>query len=395
MKLKRKLLLTSATALVAVTPIATVISCGDTKAINNNINDPINDSDVVINASNNDLIISGKDGAGTFKFDVSPNQKKLLKVAGATYEYFVKRYKKGPSAKFEAINKIPYTDISAKPAINDLSVDDEIKVKVSLKKSGFIFKGNGIFQKKITDDEKDGLNINWYEPATSTTNADSMVERAGDAITITFNKDVKSNELIFKIAKELGYLFSDKTTRFVAKLADKTTDPITMKDICESLTKATSHGVKKIILKHGATTDTLNLESMKNLIGRDTINITKLIKDGYDKLKGFKGVPLDDSSVAPEEVFTADSIALSFASNYGTVAIPIKDKLLTLIGAMKNDPEALGFIPKLAIGYGNIFQWMIKSKTFNEWVQENHIRKNEVIAIPNIFMATLFRTKNN
>ena len=393
MKLKRKLLFTTSTLLVAATPVVAVISCGDSNRVNNNINDGINARAVVINASSDDLIVSGKDGSGTFKFDVSPSQKTLLSDAGATYEYFIKRYKDGTNAPFKPINKTPYTDLNKKPAINDLFVDDEIKVKVTLNKPGFIIKNGGVFQRKINSTKRNGLSINWYEPATTTVDADSMVKRTGDTIVVDLNKDIKTNELIFKMGQELGYLFSDDPKRYVAKLEDNTNNPITMKDICESLKRASKYGVKKITLKYNSKEDTLELDSMNNLTLNNVTNMSQLINEGYEKLKIYKDAPLDDSKKAPETVFTSNEIAIKFAGNYGPVAIPIKEQLLTLIGAMKDDKKALGFIPELAIGYGNIFQWMIKSGVFKEWADANHIRKNELSSIPNVFMATLFRTK--
>ncbi|TCG11035.1 hypothetical protein [Mycoplasma todarodis] len=396
MTLKRKLLLTTSTLLVAATPVATVISCGKTKSIDNNINDPINDQDVVIGVSNSNLIVSGKDGSGTFKFDVSPNLKKLLKDAGATYEYFIKRYKQGPKSKFMPINKTPYTDLDAKPAIKDLSIEDEIRVKITLKKSGFIFKNGSTFQRKVTDSEKDGLDVNWYKPATITKEADSMVTVKGDTLEVNLDKEVKTNELVFKMAKELGLLFADDPTRFVAKLADKVPNPITMKDICESLDLSSPKRtwIKRIIIKKiGQKDEVLNLEDMKNKMGGANINLKELIENGFKKLSPYKDIKLDDNKVAPESVFTSDATALRFAAVYGKVATPIKDELLTMIGAMKDDKAALGFIPKLAIGYGNIFKWMIGTNTFKSWVDEMRVRPADVNAIPNIFMATLFRSK--
>ncbi len=394
MTLKRKLLLTTSTLLVTVAPIATVISCGKTNNINNNINDPINAKDVFINVSNDDLIVAGKDGTGTFKFDVSPSQKQLLKEAGASYKYFVKRYKKGPSANFEPINSTPFTDLTSKPLINDLFIEDEIKVQISLNKPGYIIKGDGIFQKKITD-KRGGLSADWYKPATTSTNADTIVQRNSDVITIDLNKDIRTNELVFKIAKELGFLFSNDPNRYVAKVADKTTNPITMFDIWNSLNDSIANKISKIIIKKGSETETLNLESMKSNPGGQTINLNELIQKGLEKIEPFKNGKINDSIKANEEIFTKDSIALNFATFYGAVAIPIKDKLLTMIGPMKDDSEALAFIPKLAIGYGSVFQWIIRTNPFKEWVKDNNIRAKEVSSVPNVFMATLFRSKNN
>ncbi|NQZ29291.1 MAG: hypothetical protein HRT98_02790 [Mycoplasmatales bacterium] len=395
MKLKRKLLLTSSILLVATTPVVAVISCGDSNKVNNNINDAINAQDTVIGLSSNDLIVTGKDGSGTFKFDVSPNQKKQLIDAKATYEYFVKYYKDG--GDFQPLNTKPSTDINDKPILKKgLSVEDEIMVKVKVNKPGFVLKENGIYTKKITS-SKGGLKINWYEPAISTVNADSMVSVVGDTMTINLDKDVKTNELVFKMAKELGYLFSDNPKRFVAKQSDNETNPITLKDIVESLEKAKTKGIKKIVVKSPGDADsTLNLDNMDDKLEKNVrLNITNLINEGLKFILPFKDAPLDDSKPAPESVFTSGGDGFKFATAYGSVAIPIKDKLLTMIGGMRNKTDALSFIPTLAIGYGNIFQWLIGTNNFIKWSNENRIRKTEIDVLPSVFMATLFRTNPN
>ncbi len=395
MKLKRKLLLTSATVLVAATPVVAVVSCGNENKINNNINDAINGQDTVIGISSNDLIVTGKDGTGTFKFNVSPNQKKHLIDAKATYEYFVKYYKDG--GDFKPLNTMPTENINDKPVLpKGLSVEDEIRVKVKVNKPGFVVKGTGVYTKKITSG-KGGLKINWYEPATSTTNADTMVSVVGDTMTVNLDKDIKTNELVFKMAKELGYLFSDDATRFVAKQSDNEKNPIILKDIVESLEKAKTKGIKKIVVKSPGDVDsTLDLDNMQNMLSSNgKLNITNLIAKGLKFMTPFKDAPLDDKTMALESVFTSAGDGIKFASAYGSVAIPIKDKLLTMIGGMRSDDKALGFIPTLAIGYGNIFQWLVKTNNFTKWSNENRIRKMEVTVLPNVFMATLFRTNPN
>ncbi len=415
MSLKRKLLLTTSTLLVATTPIATVVSCGGSP-IDYNINDGINGQSKNIDVSSKDLRIIGlngnsvEDGKASFQFKASTNVETLLKQASATYEYLVKYYWKGPQAKFETLK----LDNSNNPIINDLRVEDQVQVKIKLNKPGFVIQNKTITKKIMSNSE--GIMINWHEPATHITKiVDNMVKVNGDTLKIELNDAVKLNELIFAISKKLGYLFTDDSSRYVSFLADKNKNPITIKDMWDSLVSAKNKHIKKIELKNKKTQqiEVLNLEDMKNILlpNQPNLNMTALITKGATLIQPFKDIPLNDSFQASASVFTDgdNKWSKAFADEYKSVVVnfDLVPRLLTLIGAMSvqgsdldsqktQKNAALSFVPQLAVGYGNVFQWITKAKPFVIWMNQNkYLRDVEKQNISNTFMATLFRMNPN
>ncbi|CAM9132690.1 hypothetical protein [Mycoplasma todarodis] len=408
MKLKRKLLLTSSTLLVAATPVVAVVSCGDSNKINNNINDAINGQSKKIDVHAEDLRIIGQngkdpiDGQASFKLLASPNKMTLLKEAGATYEYFVKYYKKGNAAAFEPVKVDPKTKL---PLTSDLSIDDEVRLKIKLNKPGFEIGNKGVFTKKIQNNFRRGIWMNWFEPATKVSKEfDNMVSLTGQTININLesldymNNKYHLNELVFKIAKSLGYLFSDDPTRYVSLKKDNNVNPLTMADIWKSLDTASKAGVNKLVIKYKNSSNTIDLTNMNSVIGgnKGKINLSALIENGKKLLDKYKSNSiLDDDEFADASIFTKNKIAQAFADEFKSVVTidTTTTRLLTMIGPMKKDEPALNFIPELAVGYGNIFKSMMQDNLFKEWLKDNRFRDGEVENIANTFMATLFRVK--
>ncbi len=403
MKYKNFFWLTTSSLLVVTIPIATTISCSNSKSVDNNINDHINDLATNIKINNNQAFnFQGNDGEGTFKLNPTPSQKILLDKANVKYEYYIKYYKDGNSATFSKVDPIK---------VKDLSNFDTVKVKIQSPTSDYLINGKQETE-IIVPLEEDALKINWFEPAKNSIDADSMVKivtiENEKIIQITLpsnhfyktHTNFKTNQLIFALAKKLGILFSNDSDRYIAMVSDNIPNPINMEDICNSLENASKQKISKIQIKYSRDKSTepkweeLNLNNMENKLNdysKKPIIMESLLSDGKELLEKYKLVPLDDKKQATIDI--NDATAQLFALEYGSVVTPETERLLTLIGALKDDAKALAFIPKLAIGYGNIFQWLILTNAFKDWANENRIRPAERTNVPNTFMATLFRFK--
>ncbi|WP_131613481.1 hypothetical protein [Mycoplasma todarodis] len=225
MKLKRKILLSTSAIIAVAAPVVVTISCSEKdKESWNNTDSNVSTSSAAIDINlNKELVFEGEDGAGSLQFQFKRGVIPMLSQANARLVVEIARYKESTilkdnykevlSADFSKLNK-ENKDVTEKKdyinqklgAINNLMVEDKVRVTVSTPMKGYEIK------------DINPLNISGeklkYEPLKPSEKLIDLAKYAivNDSLKVNLDKYEKGNlnDVMLSIASGMGILLSNE-----------------------------------------------------------------------------------------------------------------------------------------------------------------------------------------